>query len=48
MAKKNFIERANVDDANTINLDEYTFLERLSANRGTYCFKVRELKRKDF
>lgn len=42
----NFIEVATVKDANRINLSEYTFLERLSAKRGTFCFKIREAKRK--
>lgn len=41
----NFVEKSTVDEANTVNLDEYTFLERLSAQRGLYCFKRRESKR---
>ena len=41
----NFIEKTTVDEANKVNLDQYTFLERLSANRGVYCFKIRESKR---
>lgn len=42
---KNFLELATVEDANVVNLDLYTFLERMSAKKGVYCFKVRENKR---
>ena len=45
MSEQNFIERPTVDEANQVDLDKYTFLERLSAKRGTYCFKIRESKR---
>ena len=41
----NFVEKTTVDEANNVDLDKYTFLERLSANRGVYCFKIREAKR---
>lgn len=41
----NFIEKITVDEANEVDLDKYTFLERLSAQRGIYCFKIRESKR---
>lgn len=41
----NFIELQNVEEANKVNLDFYTFLERLSAKKGLYCFKIREQKR---
>jgi hypothetical protein len=38
----NFIEVKTVLEANGVNLDKYTFLERLSAERGSFCFKIRE------
>ena len=41
----NFIEKTTVDEANSVDLDKYIFLERLSASRGVYCFKIRESKR---
>jgi len=41
----NFIEKSDVDEANAVDLNKYTFLERLSAKKGVYCFKIRELKR---
>lgn len=41
----NFLEVATVEEANKISLEEYTFLERLSAKKGVYCFKIREVKR---
>lgn len=43
----NFIECDNVLEANGVNLEKYTFLERLSATKGKYCFKIRESKRKE-
>ncbi len=42
----NFLECGAVEDANKIDLDYYTFLDRVSASRGKYCFKIREGKRK--
>ena len=45
MDDKNFIEKDTVESANTVDLDRYTFLERMSAKLGKYCFKVREAKR---
>jgi hypothetical protein len=42
---KSFIEVATVEEANNIPLDYYTFLERMSAVKGIYCFKIREAKR---
>jgi len=45
MTHDNFIEKETVDDANAVDLDKYTFLERMSAKKGLYCFKVREAKR---
>jgi len=45
MTRDNFIEKETVDDANAVDLDKYTFLERLSAKKGLYCFKVRQAKR---
>ena len=41
----NFKEEKTVEDANEVNLSDYTFLERLSATKGMYCFKIRERKR---
>lgn len=41
----NFVECDNVESANKIDLDVYTFLERISASKGLYCFKIREAKR---
>jgi hypothetical protein len=41
----NFLEKTSVDEANSVDLDRYTFMERLSAQRGVYCFKIRECKR---
>jgi hypothetical protein len=45
MVLPNFVEKITVDEANQVSLDKYTFLERLSAHRGVYCFKIRESKR---
>jgi len=45
MSRDNFIEKETVDDANTVDFDKYTFLERMSAKKGLYCFKVRQAKR---
>lgn len=42
----NFVEVESLEDANSIDLDAYTFLDRLSAERGTFCFKIREKVRK--
>lgn len=38
----NFLEFRSVDEANTVSLEDYVFLERLSAERGTFCFKIRQ------
>jgi len=46
MDNMNFVEKKNVDEANCVDLDHYTFMERLSSVRGMYCFKIREVKRK--
>ena len=40
----NFIEVVTVEEANRVDLNFYTFLERLSAKKGLYCFKIREKK----
>ena len=45
MKEKNFLEKETVDAANTVDLDRYTFLERMSAAKGMYCFKIRQAKR---
>jgi hypothetical protein len=42
---KNFLEFVSVEEANKVDLNLYTFLERLSAKKGVYCFKIREHKR---
>ena len=41
----NFLEVKTVEKANNVDLDKYTFLERLSAKRNIYCFKIREARR---
>ena len=41
----NFIEKKTVEEAREVSLDNYTFLERFSAAKGVYCFKIRESKR---
>lgn len=38
----NFVECSTVDEANQVDLNVYTFLERLSASKGKYIFKIRE------
>jgi len=43
--KENFVEVKSVEEANTVDLNFYTFMERFSATRGTFVFKVRETKR---
>lgn len=43
----NFIECDTVFEANGIDLDKYTFLERMSAKTGKWCFKIRESVRND-
>lgn len=42
---RNFLEVLMVEEANKVDLNLYTFLERLSAKKGIYCFKIREQKR---
>lgn len=37
-----FLELATPEEASRVNLDDYVFLERLSATRGLWCFKVRQ------
>jgi len=41
----NFLECETVEQANKVDLDVYTFCDRLSGKKGVYCFKVREAKR---
>jgi len=41
----NFIECETVIEANKVDLDVYTFCDRLSGKKGLYCFKIREAKR---
>ena len=38
---KNFIEVETVVEANDVDLNKYTFCERISAKRGMYIFKIR-------
>lgn len=45
-AKAQFVECKTVEEANNIDLGQYTFLDRFSASKGLYCFKIRENKRK--
>jgi hypothetical protein len=45
MKMDNFLEKATVEEANLVDPKQYTFLERLSAKLGKYCFKIRESKR---
>lgn len=45
--KENFVEKDTVEEANNVDLSKYTFLERMSSVRNKYCFKIRELRRKD-
>lgn len=40
-----FIEAETLHEANQVDMRYYTFLERLSAKKGVYCFKLREAKR---
>lgn len=42
--KENFIECETVEQANKVDLSQYTFLERLSAEKKLYVFKVRQRK----
>jgi hypothetical protein len=37
----NFIEADTVAEANAVDLGRYTFLDRLSATRNKYCFKIK-------
>lgn len=43
--EENFLEKETTEQANLVDLDKYTFLERMSARKGVYCFKIREAKR---
>ena len=40
----NFLEFDDVEGANTVSLKHYVFLDRFSAERRKYCFKVRQKK----
>ena len=40
-----FVEVETVEEANKIDMSKYTFLERMSAKKGVYCFKIREARR---
>ena len=40
--QENFLELDTVQEANGVDLARYTFLERLSAQKSKYCFKVRQ------
>lgn len=46
MEKKNvsptFLELNSAIEASRVSLEDYVFLERLSAERGSFCFKVRQ------
>jgi hypothetical protein len=41
----NFIEVKSVEEANKIDMNLYTFMERFSSTRGSFVFKIRETKR---
>ncbi|KKM65629.1 hypothetical protein LCGC14_1489360 [marine sediment metagenome] len=41
MEKTNFIEKESVEEANTVSLEEYTFV-RFSETRQKYIFKIRQ------
>ena len=43
--EENFKELNTIEEANLIDLNNYTFLDRFSAVRGKFCFKIRESKR---
>lgn len=45
MMKPNFIEVETSDEANLINLDEYSFI-KYSETKNRYLFKIRERKGK--
>ena len=38
----NFMEFDDVRDANVTDLSKYVFLDRFSAVRNKYCFKIRQ------
>ena len=40
----NFLELDTVAEANRVNLEDYVWLDRFSAERRKYCFKVRQRK----
>lgn len=42
----NFLEAKNSEEANGVDLDVYTFCERMSSKTGTFIFKIRETVRK--
>jgi len=37
-----FLELATSEEASRVNLEDYVFLDRFSATRGLWCFKVRQ------
>jgi hypothetical protein len=37
----NFLEFDSLFEANNVDLHKFTFLERFSATRGKYCFKIK-------
>lgn len=41
----NFLEYATVAEANTVDLNLYTYLDGISAKRSTWCFKIRAKKK---
>jgi len=45
MSNINFVEKETLSEANEVDLNVYTFLDRMSARRGSWCFKIREKKR---
>lgn len=47
MVQANFIERDNVDEANQVDLTQYRWSERMSAERGKFIFVLRQIKKSD-
>ena len=46
MTKQNFIECINLEEANKVSLEDYVFMENLSATWKKYVFKIRQMRMK--
>ena len=44
---KNFIECDTIEEANNVDLEKYTFLDRMSGEKGKYCFKIRQQRKRE-